>query len=138
MHKIPWYCNMFFLRPPECSIHSCSVPRFFTVLVWLQGASAALQRSSVMLSQSVLFIKVLIQLHWCFHSEKKREPKRTKHTQSQSWSRYQIRLVLIDFSLYMDDHHEGICHCSSSNCSWWLSKHKLHFIKMSEFQVRRA
>lgn len=31
--------------------------------VWLQGASAAPLRSSVMLSQFGLFIKVLIQLH---------------------------------------------------------------------------
>ncbi len=40
-------------------IHSASL----VSVAWLQGASAAPLRSSVMLSQSVLFIKVLIQLH---------------------------------------------------------------------------
>lgn len=94
-----------------------------TVWVWLQGASAAPLRSSVMLSQSVLFIKVLIQLHWCFHSEKKGEPKGTKHAQSHSWSIIYHRLATTH------DHHEGICYGSRNHGNWWLSKHKLYFIR---------
>lgn len=78
---------------------------FYPAWVWLQGASAAPLRSSVMLSQSELFIKVLIQLHWCFHSEtkkkkKKKESKGTRHAQSHCTSWHQIGVVLVKSSLH--------------------------------------
>lgn len=96
----------FFFCPPECSILSPSFPQ--TQRAWLQAVSAASPRSSVVLSQSVLFIKVLNQLHRCSHSEKERLKHTTIHSQN-GW--YKMRSILTG----MKGHHGADWHCSSCN-----------------------
>lgn len=127
-HRFNRPIESFCVHQSAAFIHSASL----VSVAWLQGASAAPLRSSVMLSQSVLFIKVLIQLHWCFHYEKKNENLKE---QSHSWSRYQIRFVLTDLPphTWLIIMEESSIVAAVMTVDDTLSKPKLPFIKCLYF-----